>query len=321
MRFKLKRIAGDASFREFYRISKNKKNSIIVVSRKEKFKNLILYILVNKILTYNKIHAPILLNENIKQNFIEISDLGKNTVLNNTRSKKKIFNFYKKLIDLLIKIQSIKLKKKYIYKKNIIRFKKFSNSELHKETDLFFDWYLPNFFKKKKLISIKKKLKKELDILFNKLSFKNNCFVHRDFHMANILINKRKKIGVIDSQDAIIGNPMYDLASLIDDVRVRINKSDQNELFKYYLKKKKFKKIEIFKIKNDYDILSVQRNLKILGIFVRLYKRDNKPGYLKHLPRTWELIIERMKNPIFKSFKSKLEKHLSINIIKKKVIK
>ena len=150
MKFKLKRIAGDASFREFYRISKNNKNSIIVISRKEKFKNLILYILVNKILKQNKIRVPILLSENIERSFIEISDLGKNTFLNNIKGKKNIINFYKKLIDLLIKIQNIKLKKEYFYKKNIIRFKKFSNSELHKETDLFFDWYLPIFIKKKK---------------------------------------------------------------------------------------------------------------------------------------------------------------------------
>ncbi len=150
MKFKLKRIAGDASFREFYRISKNNKNSIIVISRKEKFKNLILYILVNKILKQNKIRVPILLSENIERSFIEISDLGKNTFLNNIKGKKNIINFYKRLIDLLIKIQNIKLKKEYVYKNNIIRFKKFSNSELHKETDLFFDWYLPIFIKKKK---------------------------------------------------------------------------------------------------------------------------------------------------------------------------
>ena len=242
MKFKLKRIAGDASFREFYRISKNNKNSIIVISRKEKFKNLILYILVNKILKQNKIRVPILLSENIERNFIEISDLGKNTFLNNIKGKKNIINFYKRLIDLLIKIQKIKLKKEYVYKNNIIRFKKFSNSELHKESDLFFDWYLPIFIKKKKIKLIKKNLKSKLEILLNKLSFENNCFVHRDFHIANILIDKKKKIGLIDSQDAIIGNPMYDLASLIDDVRVKINKNDQSKLYDYYFKKKNLKR-------------------------------------------------------------------------------
>ncbi len=321
MKFKLKRIAGDASFREFYRVNKNKKNSIIVVSNKEKFKNLILYVVVNKILLQNKIHAPKLLSENIDKNFIEISDLGNKSLTNLVKNKKNIIFLYKKLIDLLIKIQKIKLKKKYIFKKKIIKFKKYSNLELHKESDLFFDWYLPNFVNKRKLTILKKKLRKKLNLIYKKLSFDNYVFVHRDFHLANFLINKKNEIGIIDSQDAIIGNPLYDLTSLVDDVRVKIKKDIQEKLYNYYLKKTKIKKIALINMRNDYDILSVQRNLKILGIFVRLYKRDNKPHYLKYLPRTWELIVERMKNPIFKDFKIELEKHLSIQSMKRRGIK
>ena len=168
---------------------------------------------------------------------------------------------------------------------------------------------------------MKKKLRKKLNLIYNKLSFENHVFVHRDFHLANFLINKKNEIGIIDSQDAIIGNPLYDLTSLVDDVRVKIKKDIREKLFNYYLKKTKIRKIALINMKNDYDILSVQRNLKILGIFVRLYKRDNKPHYLKYLPRTWELIIERMKNPIFKDFKIELEKHLSIQNMKRRGIK
>ena len=69
--------------------------------------------------------------------------------------------------------------------------------------------------------------------------------------------------------------------------------------------------------KNDFDILSVQRNLKILGIFVRLYKRDKKPNYLRYLPYTWQLIMRRLKNPIFKTFKFLLIKNLPIKKLAK----
>ena len=70
-------------------------------------------------------------------------------------------------------------------------------------------------------------------------------------------------------------------------------------------------------IKNDFDILSVQRNLKILGIFVRLYKRDNKNHYLKFLPYTWTLIEKRLQNPVLKNLKLLFYKHLSIKKLKK----
>ena len=135
------------------------------------------------------------------------------------------------------------------------------------------------------------------------------CFVHRDFHASNIMI-KNKKFGLIDSQDALRGNLFYDLASLIDDVRIKLPIELKSSLFNYYLSKTskiKTNKEELL-AKNDFDILSVQRNLKILGIFVRLCKRDHKLSYLKHLPYIWQLLELRLKNPVFANLKLLLNK-------------
>ena len=128
---------------------------------------------------------------------------------------------------------------------------------------------------------------------------------------------KKNKLGIIDSQDAIIGNPLYDIASLIDDVRIKLSNKLQNQLFNFYHKNSKLKDDQIKKLKNDFDILSVQRNLKILGIFVRLYKRDNKDNYLEFLPHTWTLIEKRLQNPALKNLKTLFYKHLSIRKLKK----
>ena len=97
---------------------------------------------------------------------------------------------------------------------------KYSIKYLQKESNLFFDWYLPLFFDKKKIIQIKKKANKILLKLYRSLYFSNSIFVHRDFHSEN-LMSVGNKIGVIDSQDALIGSPAYDLVSLIDDVRIK----------------------------------------------------------------------------------------------------
>ena len=127
----------------------------------------------------------------------------------------------------------------------------------------------------------------------------------------------KKRLSLIDSQDAIIGNPLYDVASLIDDVRIKMQKNLQDNLFKHYIKKAKFKSKDQSYLKNDFDILSVQRNLKILGIFVRLYKRDRKPNYLKYLPHTWSLLERRMKNPIFNKLNILFKKHLPLKKLKR----
>ncbi len=315
MNFKLKKISGDASFREFFRLKKGNKISIIIQANKEKFKNLIAYIVINDVLKKNKIKAPELISEHYKNNIIEISDLGNKSFYDLVIKKKNKLKDYKNLIDIILKLQKIKVKKKYTFKKYKLKIGFYNLKNLHKESDLFFDWYLKFFLKKKKLKKIRKKIKKELNKIFKKIYFKNNTFVHRDFHASNIMVNK-KTLGLIDSQDAIIGNPLYDVVSLIDDVRIKLTDNLQNELLRYYYSKSKFKKEKFENLKNDYDILSVQRNLKILGIFVRLLKRDNKTKYIKYLPYTWKLIEKRLKNPIFKDLNYLLKKYFKLNKIK-----
>ena len=319
MNYRLKKISGDASFREFYRLKKGNKTSIIVQANKEKFKNLITYVIINKILRENKINAPKLISNHFQNNMIEISGLGEKSFYDEIIKKKNKFSYYKNLIKIILKLQEIKIKKKYNFKKYSFKLQKYSLTNLHRESDLFFDWYLKFYTKRLNIGKTKKILKKELNKIFKKLYFKNNTFVHRDFHASNLMINK-KVIGLIDNQDAIIGNPLYDVVSLIDDVRIKLPINLKNKLLKFYYLKSKLKREKFLNLKNDFDILSVQRNLKILGIFVRLSKRDNKSTYLKYLPYTWSLINRRLKNPIFKNFQLLLNKHAKIKIKKNNIL-
>ena len=316
MNYKLKKISGDASFRVFYRLQKGKNTSIIVQARKEKFKNLITYSVVNNILTKNKIYAPKLIQNYYENNIIEITDLGRKSFYDVVIKKKNKLNNYKDLIKLIIKLQNIKLKQTYRFGKFKINFETYTLKNLHKESDLFFDWYLKYSSKKLKIKKIKNILKKELNNIYKKIYFTNNVFVHRDFHASNIMVYKNN-FGLIDSQDAILGNPLYDVASLIDDVRIKLSSHIQEKLFNYYFRNSKLKKEKYENLKNDFEILSVQRNLKILGIFVRLYKRDGKSNYLKYLPHTWSLIEKRLKNPVFENFNYLLKKYLKIKTLKK----
>ena len=312
MQYRIKKISSDASFREFYKIEKNLKSTILVRANKDKFRNLIIYAAVNKILIKNKINAPKLIQEYFSNNMMEIENLGNHSFLEHVKNKKDKFNDYKKLIELIVKLQKIKFKKNIRFKNHKIKIKKYNISELHKESDLFFDWYLKNNGKKKEFKKNKNIIKKELNILYKKLYFQEMCFVHRDFHASNIMI-KNKRFGLIDSQDAISGNLLYDVASLIDDVRIKLPAKLKSLLFNYYLSKTTKIKNNKEKLlaKDDFDILSVQRNLKILGIFIRLCKRDRKSIYLKYLPYIWKLLELRLKNPIFINLRYLLNKAIN----------
>ena len=322
MKFKILPIIEDASFRKFYRLILNKKSKIIVFSRKEKYNNLIAYTAINKFLRKNKVLAPKLLAHNYPKGIIVIEDFGDTSFHKVLLRKKKKLITYKKLVDLLLKIQKIKPRlriKNIIGKSHTVN--KYSNKYLHKESDLFFDWYLPLFLNKKKILDIKKKTKKILSLLYSGLNFPNSYFVHRDYHVQN-LMKVGTKIGVIDSQDALIGNPAYDLVSLIDDVRIKTSKKLKNQIYSYYLKKtSKDHRINSKKFSEDFNILSVQRSLKIIGIFSRLFKRDKKNKYLKLIPYTWELLEMRMDSKIFSKLKEILDKNINKKIRKKIIYK
>ena len=286
---KFKKIQGDASFRKFYRNKKN--NSIVVVANKEKNKNLLTYDAINKILIKNKILAPKLLNQNYFSNYIEIQDLGNETIFQLLKKKKiNRYFIFKKIIKNLNKLQSIKDKKIKNFKNRLYKVKEYNNNILFNETKLFCDWYVINKLSKKKSIKFNYKFKKEVKFLLSKLNYKNDTFVHRDFHVSNLMY-LNNKIGVIDGQDALIGNQAYDLASLIDDVRFKTSNKFKEKVYNYYLKTNK--KIKLKKFSIDFEILSVLRNLKIIGIFMRLAERDNKKKYLKLIPYAWKMIDYR----------------------------
>ena len=308
---KLKKIKGDASFRSFYRKKINNINSIIVCSKKEKEKNLLIYDAINNLLIKNKILAPKLYRENYRENYIEIEDFGNDTIFNLLKKKgSNKVTLYKKSIDLLIKIQKIKQNKTKNFKGKNYKIPIYNNSKFFAETNLFLDWYAKKYVSKKKILNFNIEMKKQIKFLLSKLKLKNNIFVHRDFHVSNLMKHKNQ-LATIDTQDAIIGNKAYDLASLIDDVRFKSNTKFKDNIYNYYLKLNK-KYVNEVSLLNDFEVLSVLRNMKIIGIFTRLAVRDKKKRYLKLIPYTWKLIELRLKNnTIFNNLKKILDLNFS----------
>ena len=302
---KLTKIKGDASFRKFFRKKNKNFSSILIFAKKEKNKNLVIYDAINKILNKNKILAPKLIKENYTKNLIEIQDFGDETIFNIFKKKNTDkFSYYKKIIKVLNQIQSIKDKKIKNFQNKDYIIPEYSKKILLDEANLFCDWYvnknLPKIFRAK----FKKKFQKIIVKLSMSIKLKDDVFVHRDFHVSNLMVIN-KKIGVIDSQDALIGNRAYDLASLIDDVRINTTIKLKQKVYWHYIKNQK--KLSINKFKNDFEILSMLRNLKIIGIFTRLAIRDGKKSYLKLIPNAWKLMRVRInQNKLFKDLKDLL---------------
>ena len=197
------------------------------------------------------------------------------------------------VLDLLFKIQKIKKFNSKDFTGRKYKMTRYSKDKLLKEAYLFNEWYLPRKLSKKKLNELRKKFENIFLKLTKAIKLPDDVFVHRDFHVSNIML-KQNKFYLIDSQDAVIGNSAYDLASLIDDVRFKTSNNFKKMMFNHF--SKKYLNRDLKKFENDFLILSVLRNFKILGIFSRLAKRDDKNRYLKYIPYTCSLIKSRTKN-------------------------
>ena len=152
---KLKPLSGDASFRKFYRHN----NTIIVLSKKESRKNLLIYDAINKILVKNKIKAPKLIRQNYKSKHIQIEDFGNDTLYEKLKkNNKNKLSYYKKIIKLLNLIQKIKTKRIKTFLGSIYKVPKYSKKILLNEAKLFLEWYVPKEIKKKNQTLLKKKI-------------------------------------------------------------------------------------------------------------------------------------------------------------------
>ena len=309
--YKIKKIKGDASFRKYFRIYYKKNSYILAYAKKEKRSNILNYVLINKFLRNKGINSPKVIDYDYKNGLALLQDFGDKTYLKLINKSKNKFKIYKSLIRYLIKLQKIK------FKQNLFRFKKYDFKILKREIDLFFIWYLPHVIKIKSNYKILKLRRILLSILKNNF-IKNNYFVHRDFHVSNLMAYKsasKNEIGVIDSQDALIGSNAYDVVSIIDDVRIKTNFNLKQKILNFYLSiAMRDKNFNIHQFKKEFSILSVQRAMKIIGIFSRLFRRDGKSRYLKLIPYTWTILNKRLEDPMFNEVRVIINKEIKTRI-------
>jgi hypothetical protein len=184
------------------------------------------------------------------------------------------------------------------------------------ETELLTDWYIP--VKKGAELAVEEK-----DIyraLWKKLFPETQCgapvLVLRDYHSPNLLwLGEREgpaRAGMLDYQDAQVGSRAYDLVSLLQDARKDVPEVREEEMLAYYIEKARAGEADFDEtaFRAAYAVLGAQRNAKIMGIFVRLWRRDGKPGYLAHLPRVSAYLERDLRHPVLSEMKAWLDTHV-----------
>ena len=276
--FIIEPASNDASFRRYFRIKTNKKSLIIMDAPPDK-EDISSFLAIGRKLHRDDIRVPNVYESNSKLGFILMEDFGK-TTYGDALTLKNSDELYKNALSTLETIQ-----KNCHYKK----IPSYTSGLLLNEMSLFEEWYL-NKYKK---IILNSNEKNDLSKIFNMIIKSNinqqQCFVHRDFHCRNLmLIDGEVGPGIIDFQDAVNGPIIYDLVSLLKDAYFELEEDFILDMVIRYwesmINAKLITKNEFADFFKSFEWMGIQRHLKILGIFSRLYIRDNKDQYLNNLP-------------------------------------
>lgn len=293
--FKIAFLAGDASFRRYARIQLQNKTYMLMDAPPEK-EDCVPFVTIDEFFAGHGVRVPQIVAKDLAQGFLLLEDFG-DVLLSTLLNDETVDKYYEQSFKQLIHLQSVNGQE---------QFPAYSYEKLLTEMKLLTDWMLPSL-----QITPNANQQQVIDDAFDVLAktalAQPQVIVHRDFHSRNLMkIANEPELGVIDFQDAVIGADTYDLISITRDAYVQWNAERVYQWFRvfYDLLPESAKQNRSFEqFKRGADLMAIQRHIKILGIFVRLFERDGKSGYLKDLPRVmWYLIEESRGYPELDEF-------------------
>ena len=271
----------DASFRRYFRVS-TKDGSLIVMDAPPDKEDCNSFVDVTSRLLDCDLNVPEIVARNHEQGFLLLSDLGERLYLDEL-SLENADDLYGDAIQALITMQT---------QASTRDLPEYSESLLQKEMSLFRTWLMDRHLGLgEDLIS---RLESVEAFLLNEVLVQPKVFVHRDFHSRNLLVCENNP-GIIDYQDAVYGPYTYDLVSLLKDSYITWSMEKRllwTQVFHRKLSEANSAIPDLTQFKRDFDLMGAQRQLKVGGIFARLYHRDGKSGYLNDIPATLNYLLE-----------------------------
>jgi len=281
--FSIEEASSDASFRKYYRLNHADTNLLLMDASLER-ESLKAFLDVTQKLHAVDVNAPKILAQNLEIGYLILEDFGTTHYLD-ILDWDNFEELYKKAINVILKMQKADTKNLPLYDKAF----------LIKEMDLMLEWYIEKLLPATPTQKQKDTIATTLNAIADEvLKQPQGIFVHRDFHSRNIMLKENGEIGVIDYQDAMSGALCYDIASLLEDSYIEFDREDNIKLILYFRDQKGID-VDDETFIRWFDFISMQRHIKVLGIFARLFKRDGKRQYLQDLPLTLKYLFDTAK--------------------------
>lgn len=274
--------------------------------------NVTAFVAIDQGLRQIGLEAPEIYSADLEAGLLVIQDLGGEVYQDMVRANSMDMEPpYGAAIEVLLQIaqcplpDTITLPDKVTY-----QVPEYDKGALEIEVELLLDWYWPAVHGSAAPDAVRSRFLAIWRSLWPRLGSHQTVWCLRDYHSPNLIWRPNEtglaRVGIIDFQDAVRGHPAYDLASLLQDARVDVDREFEHRMLDSYLNKRQQadSAFDQEAFKECYAILASQRATKILGIFMRLKERDGKPGYLQHIPRLWRYLEHTLNAPVLSELKT-----------------
>jgi aminoglycoside/choline kinase family phosphotransferase len=280
--------SADASFRRYFRLTRGPDTYIIMDAPPDK-EDSSAFVKIAQLLAGLDLNVPLILARDMERGFLLLSDLGSRQYLDELQPEGAANRLYADALAALLRMQTAR-------PELWSEIPAYDRALLHREMELMPEWFLQRHLG----LSVDAASRALLDDLFAALSDsaleQPVSFVHRDYHSRNLLLTVEDNPGILDFQDAVRGPVTYDLASLLKDCYIAWAPA-QVEAWALQFREQLLH--AGFPMQADegtfmrwFDLMGLQRHIKVLGIFARLFYRDGKSQYLHDLPRVLHYVKE-----------------------------
>jgi tRNA threonylcarbamoyl adenosine modification protein YjeE len=317
------RLAGDASTRSYERLTRGDQTIVLMNAPRRAdgppvragkpysaiahlAEDVTPFIAMARALRQRGLSAPRIFSSDPARGLLLLEDFGDAFIASGTPPV-PIEERYEAAVDVLIALHRQVLPQTLVVEGGITyTLPRYDLDALLIEAELLLDWYLPRLG-----MTVPDAARRDYVALWTSaLALESpQTWVLRDFHSPNLMWLPQRhgiaRIGLLDFQDAVMGSPAYDLASLAQDARVDVPEMLELALLSHYVRARRAEPdFDAANFARLYATLAAQRASKILGIFARLDRRDGKPQYLRHLPRVWGYLRRSLAHPALSSLRA-----------------
>jgi N-acetylmuramate 1-kinase len=271
----------DASFRRYFRVTEGADTYVVMDAPPGK-EDLAPFLKIAKMLAGMNLNVPMVLARDVDRGFLLLSDLGSRLYLDELPKAKAADRLY---ADALAALRTMQTADSRI----ACDLPHYDREMLMREMELLPEWFLERHLGLRVSAAERAMLDRLFDALVRAAESQPATFVHRDYHSRNLLIDSENNPGILDFQDAVWGPVTYDLVSLLKDCYIAWPTA---QIRSWALEYRENLLQAGFELPGDaaefirwFDLIGLQRHIKVLGIFARLYYRDGKSQYLNDLPR------------------------------------